>query len=141
MAAMTYEARILKALNTLGTNGTANPDAQSNTVVGSILGQAFLWDKVHHLAKARRDEAFDAVKEIFDTAKLTPGTHQGPVSAHFGVTAAVSNPVKKFDPGTLAAALNKRYRVPIPVALEMIEAAKIETKSTVTLKLAERVPE
>lgn len=135
---ISFEAQIVKALGKLGSNGTTNPDAKHN--VGSYLGQLFMWNTVRKAAEGQVKNLWDTLEArgIIDIDDLDPGDHELARSPHFVTTAKVSQPVKRFDAQKLANALNKKYKVPVPIALEMIEAAKSPTKSTVTKAIIEK---
>lgn len=138
---MSYETDIVKALTKLGqTNGTANPDEKNNT--GRLLGEAFLWDKVAAYAKQRSDAAWEALEKegiVEDTEALSPGDHQLAQSPSFAVFARVTQPVRRFNGEELANLLAKsKYKVPVSTTKEMIDKAKVPTKSMCSLKVVER---
>jgi len=134
---MSYQVKIISALNRLGLNGTANPDGTHNS--GRLLGEAFLWDEVVRYAEARSKKAWQALEtEGHITRPDEPGEYSLVVSPSFAVTAKVSNPVRRFNVNALAKVLKQKYKVPEPVTVELCEQAKVPTKSSVTYTVAER---
>lgn len=118
---------------------TMRPDAKHN--VGSLLSSAYMWDIIAKTSKARAEEAWKALKEegLIDTDGLSPGEHVVLSSPSLVCGAKISNPVRRFDADYLANKLNQsKYKIPIPVAKEMIESAKQPGKSSVTLWIAEK---
>lgn len=78
--------------------------------------------------------------ELEDLETPEPGDHAIGVTPSFTVNCKVSNPRKAFNADELSRLLNKsKFKVPVPVAKEFIEKAKIEGKSTKTYSIAERV--
>ena len=137
---MSYETDIIKTLAKMGKNGTINPDAKHNT--GSLLGEAFMWDRIEAYAKNRSEAAWAALSKeglIPDKKSLDPGDHQLVESPNFAVFARVTNPVKRFSGDELATLLAKsKYKVPVSTTKELIDQAKVPTSSMVTMKIVER---
>lgn len=138
---MGYETDIIKQLTKLGkSNGTVNPDSKHNT--GSLLGEAFMWDRIEAYAKNRSDAAWKALEKeglIPDKKTLDPGDHQLSQSPSFAVFARVTQPVKRFSGEELAILLAKsKYKVPVSTTKELIDQAKVPTNSMVTMKVVER---
>jgi hypothetical protein len=135
---ISYAAKIVKALGKLGVNGTENPDAKHNT--GRALGEIFMWNTVKKYVEGKLDNAWErAQKEgVIDLNNLAIGEYELASSPTFLATVKVSQPVRRFSPEALATELNKKYKVPLPIAKEMIEAAKVPTKSTVTKSIIEK---
>jgi hypothetical protein len=137
---MSYETDIIKTLAKMGKNGTINPDAKHNT--GSLLGEAFMWDRIEAYAKNRSEAAWAALSKeglIPDKKSLDPGDHQLVESPSFAVFARVTNPVKRFSGDELATLLAKsKYKVPVSTTKELIDQAKVPTSSMVTMKIVER---
>lgn len=137
---MSYETDIIKFLSKLGSNGTVNPDAKHNT--GGLLGEAFMWDKVEAYAKARADAAWLRLARegiIADKKSLEPGDHELASSPSFLAIAKVSQPVRRFSAEALANLLAKsRYKVPVSTTKEFVDAAKVPSSSTVSMKILER---
>jgi hypothetical protein len=132
-----YITKIVKELNKLGRNGTANPDQKHN--VGSYLGEAFLWQEVMRYAEGRRDLLFDKIKtEVANWEELEAGEHEIASSPHFAFVCRVSNPVRRFSADALAKEMRKKFKIPEPVVREMVEQAKVPTKPTVSKKVMER---
>lgn len=134
---MSFKLAIHKALAKFGSNGTTVPDT-SNT--GKLVGEAYMWDEIASYAKKKSEQLWgrleaDGIIEPPDNTTASESVLYK--SKSFIVNAKVSNPVKRFNPSVLAKALNKKYKVPIPVAIQMIEEAKIGTKGTVTLSIVE----
>ena len=135
----TYHSIIHKALTRLGTNGTKPPEDKSNT--GPLLAEAFLWDEVKRYAEARSKSAWARLTDeqlVPAKADLEPGEHHLCESQHFAITAKASEPVKRFNADILAENMHKRFKVAIPTAKEMIEAAKVPTKPTVSMRVVEK---
>lgn len=142
---MSFQAEIVKALNKLSDLcEKKNPDAEAkNSPHGRLIGMAYFWQKVEAYAEGKKKEAWKNLEEagfISDDIKdYDPGDYSIGESASFLVTAKVSNPVKRFNADALKQALNKsKYKVPLPVAAEMIEAAKLPGNSSVTKTITER---
>lgn len=135
---ITYKTRIEKALSRLGTNGTENPDTKSNT--GRAIGEAFLWDEVERLAKAKSKDAWAALDSIgLLTDEKNPGEYLIAESPSFAVNVRISEPVRRFDPDHLADLLLKKYKVPKSTTKQFVEASKLPAKSTFTYKIIEKV--
>jgi hypothetical protein len=137
---MSYETDIIKALTKFGGNSTANPDAKHNT--GSLIGEAFMWDKIEAYAKSRADAAWLRLARegiINDKKTLDPGDHELASSPSFLVVAKVTNPIKRFNGDALATLLAKsKYKVPVSTTKELIDQAKVAGNSAVTMKVLER---
>jgi len=137
---MSFETDIIKTLAKMGKNGTINPDAKHNT--GSLLGEAFMWDRIEAYAKNRSEAAWNAMAKeglIPDKTTLDPGDHQLSQSPNFAVFARVTHPVKRFSGDELAVLLAKsKYKVPVSTTKELIDQAKVPTKSVVSMKVVER---
>lgn len=137
---MSFTADITKHLHKLAdTCAAKNPDAKHN--IGKQLGVIHFWTMIEKYAKGQKEQAWkDLEKEgmIDSCAELDPGEYSLVESPSFFCKAKVSEKVKRFDPSTLAEALNKKYKVPKPIAVEMIDQAKVPTKSTVTKSVVER---
>lgn len=135
-----FQAKVTKQLNKLiDICDRDNPDQQHNT--GRQLGVVYFWTMVEKFAKAKKEEAWtylETEKIIEDTKGLDPGEYTLAESPNFHAQVKVSNPVKRFNAEVLAEALNKKYKVPKPVAKEMIEQAKVPDKSTYTKSVVER---
>jgi hypothetical protein len=137
---MSYTADVRKALMRLGKNGTENPDSKHN--VGRMLGEAFLWAEVKHYAEARYAHAMDVLtKEGIAPLKnlVEPGEVEFARSPTFVATVKATQPVKRFNPDTLAAIMKaSKYKVPEPFMKQMIDNAKVATTSMVTYKIVEK---
>lgn len=140
MQSPSYLVRIQLALSKFGlVNGTMPPQdtTKAANTTGTTLALAFMWKQVAKYA----DGKYKTI--MAELALETPdeeGEHNLCDSQHFVCTAKVSAPVKRFDAVALATKLNKsKYKVPLAVATEMIEQAKLPTKGTVTITIAERV--
>jgi hypothetical protein len=137
---MSYETEIVKALAKFGSNSTANPDAKHNT--GSMIGEAFMWDKIEAYAKARADAAWLRLARegiIKEKKALEPGDHELAASPSFLIVAKVTQPIKRFSADALANMLAKsKYKVPVSTTKELIDQAKVAGTSAVTMKVLER---
>jgi hypothetical protein len=140
MTKPTYAAQIFRAVNRLGHNGTENPDTASNS--GQYLAAVYLWSEVRRHADGQYKAALAALEQsgiMPDRTALKPGAHQLCDSHKFALTATVSEPVRRLDLQALAQSLNKsKYRVPLGFTTETIEACRLPTKSTVTLRVVEK---
>lgn len=129
-----FAAVVTKHLNKIAdVCETHNPDAKHN--VGRGLGVVFFWTAVEKYAKAKKDEAWDALAKedtIPVTNKLNPGEYMLAESPHFYASVKISNPIKRFDGDVLADALFSKYKVPKPMAKELIDQAKVPTSSSAT---------
>lgn len=138
--AISFSAQITKHLHKISDLcDSHNPDAKNN--VGRLLGIAYFWIAVEKYAKSKKEEAWKALDKegiIEDTSNLNAGEYALAESPHFYASAKVSQPVRRFDADELATQLNKKYKVPLPASREMIEAAKVPTKSVVTKSIVER---
>jgi len=136
---VSFVARIVKELSRFPDN-VVLPDSRHN--VGKLLAQTFLWDTVAKYAEKQSAQLWDTLRaEGHIPAKdaMQPGDHALAESPHLVCSARVSEPVKRFNGDALAGLLFKsKYKVPLFATKEMIDKAKIPTKSTVTFTIAER---
>lgn len=137
---MSYKLIVTKLLLNLADQAAKqNPDSKHNT--GRTIGEAFFWDEVMKFAKGKSDDAWKRLETqgVSAEPETPPGDHTLGVSPAFSVNLKVSEPRKAFNADALALKLNKsKYKVPVPIVKEMIEQAKIPTKSTFTYSIAER---
>lgn len=134
-----YEATIAAELGQLSKALLGkSPDAKHNT--GRILSEAFMWDAIAKIAKGRSEDAWSRVEEITGEINqdLGPGEHTIANSPHLEVVVKVTNPVRRFDPETLANKLHEKYKVSKPTSLKMIEDAKVGKKSNVSASVVEK---
>lgn len=139
MPKISYAAQIERKLGELGKNGTKNPDEKHNT--GRILGEIFMWERVRKHAEGMVKEKWEELTKeghLEGLEQLDPGQYDMTSSPSFTCTALISQPVNRFSANVLAAAMKKRFRVPEHVTLEMVEDAKVPTKSTVTKRVIEK---
>ena len=133
-----YTSELVKALLRFGKNGTTNPDTSN---LGSYLGEAFMWDYIESYAKKQSDTVYNKMEKegLYDLDTLAHDQEHVVLQGKlFTLTCRVSQPVKRFNPDALALAMNKKYKIPLPVAKQMIEDAKLPTKPTRTLKIIEK---
>lgn len=131
-----YLAEINQAINKTSMDLLGkNPDAKHNR--GRILGELFMWTEIERIAKAKKEAARNAAVGTSDDEDRSPGQHELARSPNFVLTATVSQPVNRFDSKTLAGIMKKQYKVPEHATVEAVEKAKVPTKSTVTIKVAE----
>lgn len=142
---MSFQMEITKALNKLSDLiAKKNPDADvKNSPHGSLVGTAYFWTKVENYAKAKKEEAWEALEKSgvsSDTWKdAAAGTYMMLDSPSFTVQVKVSNPIKRFNAGYLGEQLlRSKYKVPLPVTRELVDAAKLETKGSVTKIIIEK---
>lgn len=131
----TFTAHIMRLVGELL---QANPD-RSNT--GKFYGEAYIWETLERVAKKRREAVWDLmlrdgiVSDIPDDA----GTYELGMSSKFVATARVSEPVKRFSEDALCKLLSEsKWKIPAPIAKELVGKAKVPTTSSVTKKIAER---
>lgn len=132
-----YQTKIMTVLSGLE-NSVPNPDARHN--MGNLLGELFLWRVVKRYAEGKVENAEKGLESrgILKKRELDPGEHLVTESPSFAFTAKVSEKVRRFSPEALAKVLFEKYKVPMPVALHLIDEAKVPTNSTVTLNLIEK---
>ncbi|HEY6020876.1 MAG TPA: hypothetical protein VIY48_13545 [Candidatus Paceibacterota bacterium] len=114
-----------------------NPDGSN---AGGFIARAFFWDQVQAYAKKQSDAAWEQLEkeDLVRTSGLTEGAHTLCESKNFIVLGTMSKPYKKFREDILAEMLKKKYKVPLPASKELIEAAKVEDKGRLSLKIIER---
>jgi hypothetical protein len=135
----TFHGKIVWAINDIIEDLLRdNPDAKHN--VGNLIGEQFLWDEIAKYAKAMSEKTWKALEKVqdLDIEDLTQGDHMLLQSPHFVITASVSAPVKRFAVGELARVLKEKYKIPEIISKELIDKAKVPTKSTVTIKIVEK---
>lgn len=134
-----FQVRLANFMSTIGKTKDTELPRKSNTE--TLLASAYMWDFIAAYAKGRSDVAWAELEDnnIIDTKELEPGEYILVESPGFVCKANVTQKVKRFNPETLAKTLNKsQYKVPTPVALQMIEAAKVPTTSQTKLNIIER---
>lgn len=135
MSEASFQARIVAWL---GNKQPENPDAKHNT--GRLLGEAFFWDHVCKMAKARSDAAWD---KLLDEGLIErpeeEGMHSLLTTPSFTCIAKVSKPVRRFSADELAKLLKKQHKIPEPVTKQLVEQAKVSTKPSVSYEVTERV--
>jgi hypothetical protein len=107
-----------------------------------MFARYFFWTVIERYAKAQKETAFNALLEgelvEKDHRALPKGDHTIGTSPGFFILDKVSAPRKTFDDSVLAQSLKKKYKVPLPVTKELVEAAKIEGNPTHTIAIVER---
>lgn len=134
-----YLGKIVKGLNGLIAQlQSQNPDARDNK--GNVLGEIYLWDEIRKIAEAQSKKLWDAAEDnkLLKYDDLPRGSHLIAQSASFIVTAAVSEPVRRFDPDTLAKWFFDNKKVPVIITKEQIEKAKIPTKPQTRVTIMEK---
>jgi hypothetical protein len=134
-----YLGKIVKELNAIETRLISqNPDAKDNK--GRIIGEIYLWDEIQKIAKSKSDALWDAAEAegLLKYDDLSTGQHLVAQSPSFVVTASVSEPVRRFDPDTLAKWLFDNKKIPVIITKEQIERAKIPTKSQTRVAIIEK---
>lgn len=113
---------------------------RNETNAGNTLADAYFWDEVYSYAKKRSDGIWAQLEKDRRVEKdaLDPGNHELEQSTLFVLSAKVSQPVRRFNSDVMAKAMSKKFKVAIPTAVQMIEAAKVGTKSQVVLSVTER---
>ena len=142
---MSFQAEIIKMLNKLqDTCDKKNPDREArNAPHAGTIANAYFWSAVAKYAEGKKEEAWKALAEAGFIPEDVKGYDSGEYvlgeSPSFIVKAKVSEPVKRFNDEYLAESLFKsKYKVPKPVAKEMIAAAKRPSNPTVTKSIIER---
>jgi hypothetical protein len=105
------------------------------------LATAYFWRTVRKYAEDHEKAAFQALVEYLpDVEEAGAGDHELCESQFFKMTASISQPVRKFDEDALALALNKsKYKIPLAVTKEFIEACKLPTKGRVSISIIEKL--
>lgn len=138
MPVISYQAQINKIITKMVEDFLGNFKGNSDR----YFARYFFWVIVEKYAKAQKDTAFETmVKEELiekDHRALPAGEHTIGTSPNFFVSDKVSKPRKSFDDRVLAMALKKKYKVPLPVTKEMVEAAKVDGNPTHTITIVER---
>jgi hypothetical protein len=137
---LAYKTEIAKLLSSLGMKAVEkNPDMKNNT--GRAIGEAYFWDEVQALAKAKSDEAWERLETMGMVVEddPEPGDYDIGSSPHFAVTCKVSKPRKKFDEQAAAKAINKKWKdVPIPAVRQIFEQSKLPSTKTKTYNISEK---
>lgn len=141
---ISFQAQIISALGKMWRElGASRPDHRSNE--GAALGEAFFWDTIQDYAKKRSDDLWDKlgengiIKDEEQRKTLTPGDHVLSESPRFRCFAKVTQPVRRFQPDSLAEALRKsKYKVPTATTIELVEKAKVPSTSQVKLSIIEK---
>lgn len=142
---MSFQAEIIKMLNKLqDTCDKKNPDREAkNAPHAGTIANAYFWTAVEKYAKGKKEEAWKGMESAgflpSDVKDYDPGEYVLGEAPSFIVKAKVSEKVKRPDDEYLAESLFKsKYKVPKPIAKEMIAAAKRPSTSTVTKSIIER---
>ncbi len=117
----------------------SNPDGKHNT--GRMIGEAYFWDTVEKLAKAKSDSAWDRLASmgVALDEDADPGNHVIGNSPHFVVECSVSQPRKAFNIDVAAENINKTWpKVPIPAVKLVLDQAKIGGSKVKTYKIVEK---
>lgn len=134
-----FQVRLANFMSTIGKTKDTELSRKSNTE--TLLASAFMWDFIAAYAKGRSDIAWAELEDnnIIDSKGLDPGEYILAESPGFVCKANVTAKVKRFSPEALAKNLNRsQFKVPTPVALQMIDAAKVPTTSQTKLNIIER---
>lgn len=133
-----YQVRLAAFMSNIGKTKDTTPPNKTN--VEGMLGIAYMWDFIEAYAAGKSKNAWKELEEnnLIMTEELEPGEYVLNESPNFICQANVTEKVRRFVPDVLVKALNKKYKVPLPVAAKMIEEAKVPTKSQVKLKIVER---
>lgn len=142
---MSFQAEITKLLNKLqDTCDKKNPDREAKNAPHALtIANAYFWTAVEKFAKGKKEEAWENMEKAGflpdDVRAYDPGEYVLGEAPSFIVKAKVSEPVKRFNDETLADMLyTSKYKVPKPIAKEMIAKAKVPSASTVTKSIIER---
>lgn len=116
---------------------------KDKTNEGALMAEWFFWDELETLAKNKGETLRDRL--IADGVLKDPKTFPGAGDYELGETTGfistvkITEKVRAFDPKAAAASLNKSHKVPIPIVLGAIEAAKLPTGTPrKTVKILER---
>lgn len=134
-----YKVQITTLLVKLQTEAAKmNPDAKHNS--GRLIGEAYFWDTVEALAKKQSATTWEGLEALGITLSRDeePGNYDVDSSPSFDVTCKISNPRQKFDEEKLAKALQRKYKIPIPVTKEMVANAKVDGSKTMTWRITEK---
>lgn len=134
-----FQVRLANFLSTIGKTKDTELPKKSNTE--TLLASAYMWDFIAAYAKGRSDVAWAELEDnnIIDAKELEPGEYILAESPGFVCKANVTAKVKRFAPNVLAESLSKsKYKVPTPIALQLIEQAKVPTTSQTKLNIIER---
>lgn len=115
------------------------PDSKHNT--GRLLAKAYFWDSVTKYARGQSEAAWDVLEKekIIDLENLGQGDHVLAESPSLTVTAKISAPVRRFNADRLAELLSQsKFKVPLPVAKQFVEQAKVAGNPTKTLAVIEK---
>jgi hypothetical protein len=135
---VTHTADILNGLLRMREK-IVNPDKQSN--VGKYLGEAFFWDTIESLAKKRSEQAWSAMESdgIWTPDEAAPGDYVLNGSPSFELRQKISEPVRRFSSEELAVLMrDSKYKVPVPITLELVNKAKVPGKSSRRVWVVER---
>lgn len=134
-----FQVRLANFMSTIGKTKDTELPKKSNTE--TLLASAYMWDFIVSYAKGRSDVAWAELEDnnIIDAKELEPGEYILAESPGFVCKANVTQKVKRFDPKKLATDLAmSKYKVPTPIALQLIEQAKVPTTSQTKLNIIER---
>lgn len=105
------------------------------------MAEAFLWDAIYTRAKKESDAIWDKLMEdgvIMSTDGLGPGDYELGSATQFVAVVEITQPVMRFNPKTLAAALKRDYKIPIPRTIELVDRSKIATAGQTRLNMKEK---
>lgn len=121
--------------------GAAKKKDKTNT--GVMMAEWYFWDELETLAKNKGETLRDKLIEegVLKDPKSFPGAgdYELGESVGFISTVKITEKIRTFDPKAAATSLNKTHKVPIPIVLSAIEAAKLPTGTPrKTIKILER---
>lgn len=136
MARVTWLAKVTRQWSKM--MSTLLHEAAGSDNMDPLIRDCLVADELLKLAKKNREQAWKAAAEVLPSIELEEGEHRVKETEHFLVKCNVSAPVKRFNAKALAEEMHKRFKVSVHTAGDMIEAAKLPTKSMQTWKVEER---
>jgi hypothetical protein len=131
----TFTAHIMRLVHELV---QANPD-RSNS--GKVYGEAYVWETLERHAKKKREALWEQMLKdgVVSEIPTDPGSYELGMSTRFIASVRVSEPVRRFSEDKLCELLAaSKYKIPAPIAKELVGKAKVPSSSTVTKKIIER---
>jgi hypothetical protein len=109
---------------------------------GQVMAEYFFWNTVASYAEKRSEVAFASmVKEhiIKEPKEIEEaGDHILGESKMFLCTVSVTKKIEYFDAALFAKTMNRKYKVPIPAVVQMLDEAKVPKSPRRTIKIVER---
>lgn len=139
---MSYKSNIIKALDRIESlNGTANPDASSNS--GSFLGPVFLWETIHNIAQDKMKKAWTNLAEnnlipADDTLRdKVKGDEVIISSPSFALQVKVTQPRESFDQTLFIDKAAKKFSIDKHKLMELAAQCKKSSRAPLSKKVVE----